>query len=209
MVAALEGGRALPANELARRASVAPSTASEHLARLVGGGLLAAERSGRHRYFRLASADVAHALETLAAIAPRKPVRTLSEANVASALAGARTCYDHLAGRLGVAVTEALRRRGALRQLDGVFVAGRDARAVLGGLGIDFDAVAASRRPFALSCLDWTERRPHVAGAVGAALAARAVDAGWVRRRGDSRALHVTDTGRSVLAAELGLTLDG
>jgi hypothetical protein len=104
-------------------------------------------------------------------------------------------------------VTEALRQRGALRRLDGVFVAGPDAETVLGALGVDFDAVASARRPFALSCLDWTERRPHVAGALGAAIAARALAAGWVRRHDESRALHVTNTGRDVFAAELGVTL--
>jgi hypothetical protein len=207
MMAALNDGRALPAGRLARLAAVTPATASGHLARLVDSGLLSVERSGRHRYFRLASDDVAHAVEALAAIAPRAPVASLRGANAASALAEARTCYDHLAGKLGVAVTEALRQRGALRRLDGVFVAGREAETVLGTLGVDFDAVASARRPFALSCLDWSERRPHVAGALGAAIATRALAAGWVRRHDDSRALHVTNTGRDVFAAELGVTL--
>jgi DNA-binding transcriptional ArsR family regulator len=205
MVAALEDGRALPASELARRACVRPSTASEHLARLVGGGLLAVQQSGRHRYFRLASDDVAHAVEALAAIAPRAPVRSLRTANTASALEEARTCYDHLAGRLGVAVTDALVRRRALKEVDGVFVSGSRATAVLGGLGIDERDLRRARRPFALSCLDWSERRPHVAGALGASIAARALAAGWVRRRSDSRALDITDAGRAAFAARLGL----
>jgi DNA-binding transcriptional ArsR family regulator len=207
IVAALEGGRALPAGELARRASVAPSTASEHLGRLVEGGLLVAERSGRHRYFRLASGDVAHALEALAAIAPREPVRSLRGSTTASALAEARTCYDHLAGRLGVAVAQALVRRRALDPVDGVFVTGPRAASVLSAIGVDVGEVAAARRPFALSCLDWSERRPHVAGALGAAIAARALSTGWVRRRNESRALDLTDAGRAAFATRLGVEL--
>jgi len=114
ILSALHDGRALPAGELARRAGVGASTASEHLSRLVEGGILAVERTGRHRYFRLASAEVAHACEALAAIAPTRPVRSLREATVGAELARARLCYDHLAGALGVAVTDALVDRGAL-----------------------------------------------------------------------------------------------
>ena len=208
IVGALESGQALPAAELARRAAVSPSTASEHLARLVEGGLLAVEPRGRHRYYRLASAEVAHAVEALSAIAPRGPVRSLRAANTASALTEARTCYDHLAGRLGVAVAGALVRRRALRHTDGGFERGARAGSVFAALGIDLHAVEKARRPFALSCLDWSEREPHVAGALGAAIASRAVEAGWLRRRSDSRALDVTDAGRDAFAAELGLQLD-
>jgi DNA-binding transcriptional ArsR family regulator len=208
IVGALESGQALPAAELARRAAVRPSTASGHLARLVDGGLLAVEPCGRHRYYRLASDEVAHAVEALAAIAPRGPVRSLRAANTASALTDARTCYDHLAGRLGVAVADALLRLRALRHADGRFERGARAGGVFASLEIDLDAVEEARRPFALSCLDWSERRPHVAGALGAAVASRAVEAGWVRRRSDSRALDVTDAGRDAFAAELGLQLD-
>jgi hypothetical protein len=205
----LNDGRALPAGELARRAAVTPATASGHLARLVDGGLLAVERSGRHRYFRLASDDVAHAVEALAVIAPRAPVRSLRGSNAASALTHARTCYDHLAGKLGVALADALVRRRALEQSNGAFRRGARAGSVFAELGVDLDAAERGRRPFALSCLDWSERRPHVAGALGAAIAARALDRGWVRRRADSRAVDVTEPGRRALAACLGLQLPG
>lgn len=207
MLSALEDRRALPASELARRARIAPSTASEHLGRLVDGGLLAVERSGRHRYFRLAGEEVARALEALAQISPRAPVRSLRAANTASALCEARTCYDHLAGRLGVAVAEALVRRRALRHVDGRFERGPKAVDVFVGLGVELDTVASRRRPFALSCLDWSERRPHVAGALGAAIAERALAAGWVERRSESRALDVTERGREAFAARLGVEL--
>jgi DNA-binding transcriptional ArsR family regulator len=208
IVAALHDGRALPAGELGRRAGIAPSTASEHLARLVEGGLLEVERGGRHRYFRLAGAEVAHAVEALAAISPRRPVRSLREANTASALAEARTCYDHLAGRLGVAVTDALLAREALGEADGEFAPGRRATFVFAALEIDLEAVQGSRRPFALRCLDWSERRPHVAGALGAALATRALQTGWVERRPGSRAVRLTPAGEETLRSSLGVELE-
>lgn len=207
MLSALEDRRALPASELARRAGISASTASEHLGRLVEGGLLAVERSGRHRYFRLAGEEVARALEALSAIAPRAPVRSLRAANTASALCRARTCYDHLAGRLGVAVADALVRRRALRQVDRRFEPGPRAAAVFETLGIELEAAGSGRRPFALSCLDWSERRPHVAGALGAAIASRALAAGWVERRSESRALDVTERGREAFALLLGVEL--
>jgi DNA-binding transcriptional ArsR family regulator len=207
IISALHEGRALHAGELARRAGISPSTASAHLARLVDGGILALERSGRHRYFRLAGEDVAHAWEALAALAPRRPVRSLREANVAAALAEARTCYDHLAGRVGVAVTDALIARRALAEQDGSFRLGPRAHIVLARLGVDGDALRTSRRPPALRCLDWSERRPHVAGALGAAVCARALEAGWVERRTGSRALRVTVLGREALVDTLGVKL--
>jgi DNA-binding transcriptional ArsR family regulator len=207
IVGALDDGRALPAGELARRAAIAPSTASEHLARLVDGGLLEVERGGRHRYFRIAGSDVARAVEALAAIEPRRPVRSLNEANRASALAEARTCYDHLAGRLGVALGEALVARRVLTPAYGGYAPGARAASVLAALGIDLDEVRTRRRPFALRCLDWSERRPHVAGALGAALAVRALEERWVERRPGSRALRVTAPGRSAMNSILGLEL--
>lgn len=207
IVAALHDGRASTAGELARRAAVAPSTASEHLRRLVDGGLLAVERSGRQRNFRLASTEIARAVEALAAIAPRRPVRTLRAANTASALEAARTCYDHLAGRLGVAIAESLVRLEALEATDGGFAAGPRAEEVFGGLRIDLASISRRRRPFALACLDWSERRPHVAGALGAALASRSLEAGWVERLERSRAVRVTAGGRTALRERLDIDL--
>jgi DNA-binding transcriptional ArsR family regulator len=201
MLQALHDGRALPAGELARRAGIAPSTASEHLTRLVDGRLLAVERTGRHRYFRLSGPDVAHAVEALAAIAPAARARSLKEATVGEALASARTCYDHLAGKLGVAIADALLLRGALVEADGGFGLGPEADTVLAGLGIDD---LSPRRPPALRCLDWSERRPHVAGALGAAICRRALDQGWVERLPTSRAVRVTAAGREAFAS-LGL----
>jgi DNA-binding transcriptional ArsR family regulator len=198
MVQALHDGRALPAGELARRARVAASTASEHLARLVDGGLLAVERTGRHRYFRIAGPDVAHAVEALAAIAPPRHPRTLREATIGDALAEARTCYDHLAGRLGVALADALVAGGAVVDAGDRFALGPEAPRVLERLGID---ALPKRRPPVLRCLDWSERRPHVAGALGAALCAHALASGWVERLPTSRAVRVTPAGREAFAS--------
>lgn len=200
IVGALHDGRALPAGELARHARVSASTASEHLARLVAGGLLSVEQSGRHRYFRLAGDEVAHAFEALAALAPRAPVRSLRDATVGAALSEARTCYDHLAGRLGVTLTAALVRERALADRDGVFVLGVRAETVLARIGLD-PGELPHRRPAVLRCLDWSERRPHLAGGLGAAICARALAEAWVERLPGSRAVRLTPAGRDAFAS--------
>lgn len=207
MLSALHEGSALPGGELARRAGVAPSTASEHLARLVEAGLVGVERRGRHRFYSLAGDEVAHAWEALALLAPRARVRTLKAASVGAALAEARTCYDHLAGRLGVAVTDALLAAGALDDGDGGLRLGPD-RAAFGALGVEVDALRG-RRPLVLGCLDWSERRPHLAGALGAAIAGRCLERRWVERLPSTRAVRVTEAGRKGFARALGLDLDG
>lgn len=203
---ALLDGRAWTAGELARRAGVAASTLSEHLGKLVAGGLLAEERQGRHRYVRLADARVAALVEDLAAQVPpaavRRPPRTLRESSAGSAMARGRTCYDHLAGRLGIAVTDALTLRGLLRQ---------DTGFALTDAGVEWFRAAgialevSGRRPLARACLDWTERRPHLAGAAGAALCRHALDARWCVRIGSERAVKVTPSGERELSALLGI----
>ncbi|GAA2262135.1 transcriptional regulator [Streptomyces ruber] len=210
---ALLDGRAWTAGELARHAGVAPSTTTEHLTRLVAGGLLAEERQGRHRYVRLADPRVAHLVEDLTAQAThtatahspttrsRRP-RTLRAAGADSAMARARTCYDHLAGRLGTALTDALTHRGLLRQDTG-FALTEDGLAWFAATGIALDRTG--RRPLARACLDWTERRPHLAGAAGAALCRHAFDAGWCVRIGSERAVKVTPTGERAFADLLGV----
>jgi DNA-binding transcriptional ArsR family regulator len=202
MLAALGDGRALPASVLAVEAGVAPSTASGHLARLVDGGLLAAETRGRRRYFQLGGPEVAEALEALARVAPREPVRSLGQATKIETLRAARTCYDHLAGRLGTALMDALVERGLVadEHVTGAGIEG------LAELGIDLDAIPG-RRPRFRSCLDWSERRPHAAGKLGAALAAHAFELGWVERLDGSRALRVTAAGEAGFAAAFGLSL--
>jgi DNA-binding transcriptional ArsR family regulator len=205
LLLALMDEEQLPARELAARARIAPSTASGHLARLVDGGLITGERSGRHRYFRLADPAVATALEALSTIAPARPVRSLRDASISEAIRHARTCYDHLAGRLGVELTAALEREGVLVHDGETFELGRTAR--LAQLGIDLDSLARRRRPLVRPCLDWSERRRHVAGSVGAALAERLFDLRWLKRRPTNRSVEITPLGLAQLRAEFGLEL--
>ncbi|GAA3756166.1 winged helix-turn-helix domain-containing protein [Micromonospora maritima] len=202
---ALLDGRAWTAGELARRAGVAASTASDHLTRLVRGGLLAEERQGRHRYVRLADPSVAQLVEDLAARtpAPATSPRTLRAASAGAALAYARTCYDHLAGRLGVLLHDALLARGVLDRAGGLALTPAGT-AWLAELGVPVEPLRATRRPLVRDCLDWTERRPHLAGALGAALCGRFLDLGWTAR-GAGRALRLTPAGRDGLAAALAL----
>ncbi|WP_426363088.1 ArsR/SmtB family transcription factor [Streptomyces sp. E-08] len=202
---ALLDGRAWTAGELARHAGVAPSTASEHLGKLVAGGVLAEERQGRHRYVRLADTGIAHLVEDLAARSePEVPPapRSLRAASAGQAMARGRTCYDHLAGRLGIAITDAMTDRGLLRQDTGFALTDRGL-AWFDEQGITF--VRKGRRPVARGCLDWTERRPHLAGLAGAALCRHALDAGWCVRIGSERAVKVTPEGENALRTGLGI----
>ena len=205
---ALMDGNALPAGKLARRAGVSPSTASGHLARLRDGGLVLCEPQGRERLYRLASAQVADALEALARIAPAAAIRSLRSFDRAAALRSARTCYDHLAGLVGVGVTEALVRRGALVPHGGGYTLAPEGEDLLGRLGVDVAAASGQRRSFARACLDWSERRPHLAGALGAAVAQAFLASGWLKGRPADRALTVTPAGAATLHRVLGIDLD-
>ena len=205
LVTAVIADGELPATELAARAQIAPSTASEHLARLVAGGFLSSEKHGRHRYYRLADPAVAAAVEALALVAPQPAVRSLREATRSELLCEARTCYDHLAGRVGVALARALERDGALVRRNGGYDLGPKSRARLQELGIDLAALERLRRPIVRGCLDWSERELHVAGALGAALADRFFELGWIRRRDGNRSVEVTALGREAFSAELGV----
>ncbi|WP_042429763.1 ArsR/SmtB family transcription factor [Streptacidiphilus anmyonensis] len=215
---ALLDGRAWTAGELAHHVGVVASTASEQLSRLVAGGLLVEERQGRHRYLRLAGPGTAALVEELAAFAAAQPgdaaatapaPRNLTESVRRSAEARARTCYDHLAGRLGVAVADSLLARGVVSDDAGLAVT-RPGRAWLAGIGIDVDVdqPGRGRRPLVRSCLDWTERRPHLAGVLGAALRTHAMDAGWLLPVGTGRALRVTPGGADALRDVFDISLD-
>ncbi|MYQ45706.1 metalloregulator ArsR/SmtB family transcription factor [Streptomyces sp. SID4985] len=205
---ALLDGRAWTAGELARHAGVAASTLSEHLGKLVAGGLLAEERQGRHRYVRLAGPEVAQLIEDLTARLPedamRQRPRTLRESSAGAAMARGRTCYDHLAGRLGIALTDGLTARGLLRQDTG-FALTRAGLEWFGAVGIELDR--SGRRPLVRACLDWTERRPHLAGAAGAGLCRHALESGWCERIGSGRAVRVTPSGERKLYELLGVSV--
>ncbi|WP_029180743.1 MULTISPECIES: ArsR/SmtB family transcription factor [Streptomyces] len=201
---ALLDGRAWTASEVARLAGVAPSTATSHLNRLVAGGLLAQERRGRHRHVRLADPGVAEMIEALAARAPRRlvPVRSLTAARRHRAVGFARVCYDHLGGSLAVAMTDAMTARGLLSWESGPALTASGA-VWLSGLGIA-DAGAAAR-PHVRTCLDWTEQRPHLAGAVAAAVFHRALEASWLVPGDGSRVVRLTERGRDAFRRHLGL----
>lgn len=207
MLDALNGGESLTAGELARRAGVAPSTATEHLARLEAGGLVASERRGRARHVRLAGAHVARALEALGAIAPPQRPSGLRAWNHGEALRAARSCYDHLAGVAGVALADALVERGALEPGEGGFLITGPGQRLLAGFGLDVGAILGARRATARACVDWSERRPHVGGALGAALLGELLRRRWLRRRPDGRALTVTAAGRAGFEATFGVPL--
>jgi len=215
---ALIDGRALAASTLAQEAGVARSTISEHLGRLTDAGLVSVQASGRHRYYRLASGEVAEALETLARLAPPTPIRSLRQATRAHALRRARSCYDHLAGRLGVALTDALLARGDLvaerassSATDPILGAGRahafhltDAGARrLAEMGVEVSP--RGRRPLVRYCVDWSEQRPHLGGALGAALFETLLERDWIRR-GSGRAVLPTEAGRTALVEQLGVS---
>ncbi|WP_275465104.1 winged helix-turn-helix domain-containing protein [Streptomyces noursei] len=205
-IALLDGGT-WTAGELAEYAGVAPSTATEHLNLLVAGGLLAEERRGRRRHVRLAGSDTAEILENLAGLAPyrRVRIRSLAEANHRRALHHARTCYDHIAGALGVAIAEAMTERGLLGREHGLELTDAGT-AWLTALGIEGGGHASTHRAHVRTCLDWTSRRQHLSGAVGAALYRHALEHRWVIRAPASRILAVTEAGRVAFRARLGLS---
>jgi DNA-binding transcriptional ArsR family regulator len=266
MITALLDDRPLAAGELARLAGVSPATASAHLARLLNGGMVTMIKQGRHRYYHLAGPEVAAVMEALAHLSSATPVqvRSLRESRDAAALAEARTCYDHLAGRAGVALLEALLAQGILTPAPGggqlaacgpngathpegnggpasggpggngspdggqagyegrytraapqapirpeAFEVTADGMATLTSFGLNIGALEKTRRRFAGACLDWTERKPHLNGALGAAMTARLLGLGWIERGSRRRAVRVTPAGREGLAATFGWSLEG
>jgi DNA-binding transcriptional ArsR family regulator len=204
---ALMSGEALPAGELAVRAGASSSLAAAHLRKLLDGGLLHAERHGRERRYRIAGPEVAQALEGLLAIAPERAAASLSESNRGRAIRRARTCYDHLAGELGVGLTEALERQGSLAAADGAYVLTPSGERRLRALGIELDKLRSGRRPLTRRCADWTERRAHLAGSLGAALAERMLELRWVKRLPNSRALAVTPQGARELRSRFAVAV--
>jgi DNA-binding transcriptional ArsR family regulator len=207
MLMALADGRARPAGELAHAAGVTAQTASSHLAKLLDGGLLAVEQQGRHRYYRLADAQVALALESLASIGAQQPVSRRSPSREAQKLRVARCCYDHLAGQTGVAITQCLMQRGFLLPgHDKAFEVTPAGAAWFAGIGLDIDALRPGRNGIARQCLDWTERRHHLAGPLGVGLLELLCSKGWLRRAHASRVVQITPEGWVGLREQLGLT---
>jgi DNA-binding transcriptional ArsR family regulator len=206
MLIALVDGRALPAGELAYASGVTAQTASFHLSKLLAGGLVAVETEGRHRYYRLAGPHIAQAIEHLAAIRPTGPVRRKALSAEGRELRFARCCYDHLAGQMGVAVTEGLQERGfivpAPEKLFDVTFAGVE---WFGSIGLDVAGLKPTRRGLARQCLDWTERTHHLAGPRGVQFMSVLCARDWLRRSKGSRAVRITPKGRMELKRHLGV----
>lgn len=202
MLMELLDGRAWPAGELARAANISPQSASMHLGQLLDGGLVEAAREGRHRYYRIAGTEVAHAIEALGIISTPRKRKPIGEDG---AIRYARSCYDHLAGELAVRLTEAFEQKELL-------VARGQREYELTPRGeeffhewrIDVRALRAARRSFARRCFDWTERRDHLAGALGGAVFGRLIERRWIARDPKSRVVHVLQNGRRHLEQLLG-----
>lgn len=200
-------GRFHAAGELAYRVRIKPQTASFHLAKLVEADVVAVEKQGRHRYYGIRNQEVAQVMESLLSIAPPLEIRSLRQSSEAQALRYARTCYDHLAGQVGVQITQSLLDRGVLLEDGKGFVVTAEGEAFLASLQIDVDQLKATRRSYSHKCLDWSERRHHLAGAVGHALLEKWVALDWVQRLPETRALRITAAGeagfKEILALEL------
>jgi DNA-binding transcriptional ArsR family regulator len=210
MLWSLLDGEARPAGELALQANVSAQSASTHLAKLLKAGLLSVERRGRHRYYRLGNPEVAHAVEALVALLPsaRRPgSAAVPMWSRTPELAYARRCYDHLAGKVAVAIADGLLRKGWLVRAGKDFTVAEKGAHALCELEIDVAELATRRRVLARQCLDWSERRPHVAGALGGALLERLLARRWVASVRGSRILRVTLDGRAALNGLLSLGL--
>jgi DNA-binding transcriptional ArsR family regulator len=211
MLHALMDGRALTATELAKVAGITPQTASGHLSRMTAIGLLSVAKQGRHRYHRLATPSIARMLESIMQVAAElEPVRTrLTVGPSDAALRYARTCYDHFAGQLGVALADALIAHGHVELTSDAGILTETGMAFLSGVGIDIEPMLARRtkrsgRVLCRPCLDWSERRPHLAGVVGAAICKHSLDKGWTRRLDGTRAVHITSKGARIFREKFG-----
>ncbi|MCG7394494.1 metalloregulator ArsR/SmtB family transcription factor [Microvirga sp. ACRRW] len=207
ILSSLMDGRALTASELAWHSGVSAQTTSGHLAKLTEANLIAMAKQGRHRYYRLASPEVAQAIEAMMALASFGPKRHRPVGPKDEALRKARTCYDHLAGRLGIAVADALTSQDHLVLSESAGALTEKGRRFLCSFGIDLDD-EKNKRVLCKTCLDWSERRPHLAGRLGAALCTRMFDLAWVERIKDSRALAITAAGRKGLKSTFGIEID-
>lgn len=208
MLLALMDKRARTAKELAFFARVSPATASAHLSKLLESKLVTVEPQGRHRYYRITSPLVGQMVEAMASVAGEAAPPAPWRPRVDEALATARTCYDHLAGRLAVAIADVLQDRGDIIFADGAGEVTTRGQSFFSDPGVDLKRLGSSRRVFCRPCVDWTERRHHIAGAVGAALCEHCVARGWLQPTRDSRALAITPEGRSALSSQFGIDMD-
>ena len=205
MLWSLLDGKAYTATELANCADISRQSASNHLSQLIEAEMLAVEKQGRHRYFRLANEQVAHAIESMASLIPDAQLYQIKAKSVSQELSFARTCYDHLAGTLGVAITEALVQKGHINPV------GNDYQVTASGiewfvrLDIDLESLKLKKRRFCHKCLDWTERKHHMAGSLGKALLESMLAKDWIRRKQNTREILITPMGKKELNERLGL----
>lgn len=205
MIMSLMDGSSRSAGELGLTANVSPSSASGHLAKLVSARILTDTRQGRHKYYRIATAAVARAVEAMQIVAsPGTVLRHIGQSTL-NPFAFARTCYDHLAGRLGVEVTAALQRQKILRLSGKGYEVTDKGRGWLDEFGIDWQELQTERRSFALQCLDFTERRPHLSGALGAGMLARMIELDWIAKTRVPRSVRLTAKGRTELTKQLNI----
>ncbi|MHB8249722.1 MAG: ArsR/SmtB family transcription factor [Acidithiobacillus sp.] len=207
MAWALIGGDALPASELAYRAGVTPQTASHHLARMVDGGLLAVERCLRYRYYRLASPAVAEILESLMALSGPPILKNRPDRAAVDPLRQARSCYDHLAGSLAVALADTLQRNGWINLQERDYQVTEIGEQGFKDFELDLPSIRHQKRLFARRCIDWSERRPHIGGALGAGLMARFHALGWIRKKAGDRKIWISSTGQRGFWDTFGLDL--
>ena len=207
MLSVLFDGRSLTATELSHTANVSNATGSEHLAKLVAAKLIVCEQHGRHRYYRLASPDVAHALEPLVHLVAAKPTPMRTPSKSLRRLRHARLCYDHFAGELGVAITSAMTDMKWLVSTGKDFELTNEGKKACTKLGLDLLALQTKRRKFAPQCLDWSERLPHLAGSLGAAIAKKAFDEGWVTHTKVRREVSITNEGIAAFEEKLGVRI--
>lgn len=204
MLMALFDGKALPAGELARLAHVSPQTASNHLAKLVEGGLLTVEAWSRHRYYRISTPDVATALEAIASIAPPAPIRSLRQSEQVKALQFARTCYDHIAGELGVGLSSVLVKKGYLEEVGDGYLLTITGETWIREFSIEESKIRKARSVIPWH-IDWTERVHHMAGPVALAITKRLFELGWIARGEVRRSIVVTELGQEAFQKEFGM----
>lgn len=199
MLTALLDGRFHPASELANMAGIKPQTASFHLAKMVEANVIVFEKHGRHRYYGIRDSTVAQTMESLLALAPPVEIKSLRQATEDQAIRWARTCYDHLAGNVGVQLTDSLKQRGIIQETNEGFAVTESGEAFFESLQINIAQVKKKRRSFSHKCLDWSERRHHLGGALGNALLDRLVELQWVQRVPKTRAVSITSEGKQGL----------
>lgn len=207
ILAALMDGKFHTASELAYMATIKPQTASFHLAKLVEKNLVISEKNGRFRYFRLANEEVANTLEIFMSISPPPEVRSLKQSSQLKRLENARTCYDHLAGRLSVNLTNIMQEEGYIEKSNKRFIITTKGEHFFKELGIDLIALSRKRRSFCHACLDWSERTHHLGGALGNGLFERYIELGWLESRENSREIVITTEGKSGFKEFFGLSI--